>query len=153
MSIIEVVKTDIPPDERLSIKTVNMRLIEVATIFNWAVNNNLVGSHPFKNAVLKIQQNDDAERPAISDDDIRKIIENLPKSAEEPSKYWVPLIACFTGMRQSEIAQLDGEDVVDRDGIWCIDINDRGDKRLKNGNARRVYLAVRHGILLNVPVF
>ncbi len=138
MSILEVVKTDIPPDERLSVKTVNMRLIEVATLFNWAVNNNLVGSHPFKNAVLKIQQNDDTERPAISDDDIRKIIENLPKSAEEPSKYWVPLIACFTGMRQSEIAQLDGEDIVDRDGIWCIDINDRGDKRLKNGNARRI---------------
>ncbi len=73
MSILEVVETDIPHGERLSIKTVNMRLIEVATIFNWAVNNNLVGSHPFKNAVLKIQQNDDAERPAISDDDINVI--------------------------------------------------------------------------------
>ena len=50
-------------------------------------------------------------------------------------------------MRQSEIAQLDGEDIVDRDGIWCIDINDRGDKRLKNGNARRI--VPLHPMLIN----
>ena len=53
-------------------------------------------------------------------------------------KFWIPLIACFTGMRQSEIAQLDGDDIVNMDGTWCIDINDRGDKRLKNGNAKRI---------------
>jgi hypothetical protein len=41
-------------------------------------------------------------------------------------------------MRQSEIAQLDGDDIIDIKGIWCIEVNDRGDKRLKNLNARRI---------------
>ena len=116
-----------------------MRLIEVATMFNWAVNNGLVDSHSFKNAVLKIQKRDDAERPAVSDADIKTIIENLPQSPAELSRYWAPLLACYTGMRQSEIAQLDGDDIVDMNGTWCIDINDRGDKRLKNSNAKRCY--------------
>lgn len=137
-TIEDIIKTKLPVHELLSIKTVNMRLIEVATMFNWAVNNGLVDSHSFKNAVLKIQKSDDAERPAVSDADIKTIIENLPQSPEEPSRYWIPLLACFTGMRQSEIAQLDGDDIVDLNGTWCIDSNDRGDKRLKNNNAKRI---------------
>lgn len=137
-TIEDIIKTKLPAHELLSIKTVNMRLIEVATMFNWAVNNGLVDSHSFKNAVLKIQKSDDAERPAVSDADIKTIIENLPQSPAEPSRYWIPLLACFTGMRQSEIAQLDGDDIVDLNGTWCIDINDRGDKRLKNSNAKRI---------------
>jgi len=138
MSIDDIVNMERPADELLSIKTVNMRLIDVATLFNWAVNNAVIESHPFKKAVLKIQKSDDAERPAVSDADIKVIIENLPRSQAEPSRYWVPLLACFTGMRQSEIAQLDGDDIVDMNGTWCIDINDRGDKRLKNNNAKRI---------------
>jgi integrase len=138
MTIDEIVSADRPADELLSVKTVNMRLIEVATLFNWAVTNALVDSHPFKKAVLKIQKSDDAERPAVSDADIKVIIENLTRSVSEPSKFWIPLIACFTGMRQSEIAQLDGDDIVNLDGTWCIDVNDRGDKRLKNSNAKRI---------------
>jgi len=136
-TIEDIIKTKLTAHELLAIKTVNMRLIEVATMFNWAVNNGLVDSHSFKNAVLKIQKSDDDERPAVSDADIKTIIENLPRVETEPSMYWVPLLACFTGMRQSEIAQLDGDDIVDMNGTWCIDINDRGDKRLKNSNAKR----------------
>jgi len=138
MTIDQIVSVERPADELLSVKTVNMRLIDIATLFNWAVSNAMIDSHPFKKAVLKIQKSDDAERPAVSDSDIKVIIENLPKIQGEPSKFWIPLIACFTGMRQSEIAQLDGDDIVNMDGTWCIDINDRGDKRLKNGNAKRI---------------
>ncbi len=38
MSIDDIVKMERPAEELLSIKTVNMRLIEIATLFNWAVN-------------------------------------------------------------------------------------------------------------------
>lgn len=138
LSIDEIVQLEKRPDELLSVKTVNMRLIDVATLFNWAVANSIITNHPFKRAVLKIQKSEDSERPAISDSDIRTIISKLPMSKNEPSVYWIPLIACFTGMRQSEIAQLDGDDIVDIDGTWCIDVNDRGDKRLKNPNAKRI---------------
>lgn len=138
MAILDIIQTERPASELLSVKTVNMRLIEAATLFNWAVNNGLVDNHPFKRAVLKIEKNDDAERQAISDADIKKIIENLPRSPEAPSLFWIPLLACFGGMRQSEVAQLDGDDIVNIGGTWCIDVNDRGDKRLKNNNAKRI---------------
>jgi integrase len=137
-AIHDIIQTARPASELLSVKTVNMRLIEVATVFNWAVNNGMVDSHPFKRAVLKIEKSDDAERQAISDADIKKIIENLPRSPEAPSSFWIPLLACFGGMRQSEVAQLDGDDIVNIGGTWCIDVNDRGDKRLKNNNAKRI---------------
>jgi integrase len=138
MSIEEIAQLKKLPDELLSVKTVNMRLIDAATLFNWAVANSIITNHPFKRAVLKIQKSEDSERPAVADDDIRTIIEKLPMSKAEPSAYWIPLIASFTGMRQSEIAQLDGDDIVNIDGTWCIDVNDRGDKRLKNPNAKRI---------------
>ena len=147
MSINDIVKTKHPATELLSLTTVNMRLIDVATMFNWAVTNNLIEGHAFKNAKLKIQKSDDAERAAVSDADIKKIIENLPRETAEPSMYWVPLMACFTGMRQSEIAQLDGDDIIQINDTWCIDVNDRGDKRLKNSNAKRI--VPLHPMLLN----
>ncbi|TGQ43766.1 site-specific integrase [Mesorhizobium sp. M4B.F.Ca.ET.214.01.1.1] len=52
-------------------------------------------------------------------------------------KYWLPLIALFSGMRQEEIAQLHVEDVKVADGITFFDINDRPPRMLKNANAAR----------------
>ncbi|MCP6725949.1 hypothetical protein NL526_28220, partial [Klebsiella pneumoniae] len=63
MSIDDIAQLNKQPDELLSIKTINMRLIDAATLFNWAVANSIIVSHPFKRAVLKIQKSNDAERP------------------------------------------------------------------------------------------
>ena len=95
LSIGDIAKFEHRADELLALTTGNMRLIDVATMFNWAVNNGLTDSHPFKNAKLKIQKSDDVERPAVSGADIQKIIENLPQNPAEASAYWVPLIACL----------------------------------------------------------
>jgi site-specific recombinase XerD len=40
-------------------------------------------------------------------------------------KFWVPLIAVFSGLRQEEICQLHVDDVRQEDGIWYFDINNR----------------------------
>ena len=47
-------------------------------------------------------------------------------------KFWLPLIAVFSGMRQEEICQLSLEDVRETNGIAYFDINDRGARTLKN---------------------
>ncbi len=52
--------------------------------------------------------------------------------------YWAPLLALFTGARQGELVQLYVEDIYRHDGTWVIDINDKGDKRLKNKGANRI---------------
>ncbi len=58
------------------------------------------------------------------------------------SKYWVPLIGLYTGMRLGEIVQLQVSDIRDADGVAFIDINkgldhDEEGKRLKTENAAR----------------
>jgi integrase len=52
-------------------------------------------------------------------------------------RYWPPLIALLSGMRQEEIAQLHVEDVKEAEGIAFFDINDRPPRMLKNANAAR----------------
>ncbi|ESX03693.1 integrase [Mesorhizobium sp. LSJC268A00] len=52
-------------------------------------------------------------------------------------RYWLPLIALFSGMRQEEIAQLHVDDVRESDGIVYFDINDNPPRMLKNANAAR----------------
>lgn len=52
-------------------------------------------------------------------------------------RYWLPLIAIFSGMRQEEIAQLHIEDVKESEGVTYLDINDKPPRMLKNANAAR----------------
>ena len=52
-------------------------------------------------------------------------------------KFWLPLIAVFSGMRQEEICQLRLADVRPIEGIWVFDLNTRTGQQLKNANAIR----------------
>ena len=55
-----------------------------------------------------------------------------------------PLIGLYSGMRLEEICQLYCEDIVEKNSIWCFDINQNPskdgtvDKQLKNLNAVRL---------------
>lgn len=61
----------------------------------------------------------------------------LGKQIIRDEKFWLPLIAVFSGLRQEEICQLRIEDVRQEDGIWFFDINERAPRKLKNSNAVR----------------
>ncbi len=71
-------------------------------------------------------------------------------------KFWLPLIAVFSGLRQEEICQLDVEDIRQDEGVWFFDINDRPPRKVKNATAvRRVPLhaeLLRLGFLTHVEV-
>lgn len=61
---------------------------------------------------------------------------NVPKR----SRYWLPLIALFTGMRMGEIAQLWTDDVLEQDGVWALRVqfNANRDQELKNPGSDRI---------------
>ncbi|KQT77414.1 site-specific integrase [Methylobacterium sp. Leaf466] len=69
-------------------------------------------------------------------------------------KFWLPLIAVFSGMRQEEICQLQVEDIRQDEGVWFVDINDRPPRKVKNVTAvRRVPVhseLIRLGFLAHV---
>jgi integrase len=53
-------------------------------------------------------------------------------------KFWLPLIAVFSGARQEEICQLHVEDIRQEEGVWLFDINPRPPRKLKNRSAVRL---------------
>lgn len=63
------------------------------------------------------------------------------KNTKAPN-FWIPILGLFTGARREELCQLLIEDVVKRDGIWCLDIRDDNAKRksVKIGERRIVPL-------------
>lgn len=61
------------------------------------------------------------------------------KGLSEATRFWVPRIALYSGMRQSEICQLDVTDVrVTKSGTpYLLSTDDGGDKQLKNAMSRK----------------
>ena len=57
-----------------------------------------------------------------------------------PDLFWGCMIALFTGSRKNAVFTLQYKDIVQRDGIWCINfVSDYpGIKKLKNENSERV---------------
>ena len=62
----------------------------------------------------------------------RKNIYNSPR-------YWIPLIALYTGMRLNEICQLYCDDVKYENRVWYFQLTDeRPDQHLKNKQSKRI---------------
>ena len=57
-----------------------------------------------------------------------------------PYQFWMPLIAAFSAMRIAEIAGLTPGDIVERDGIWCMKIEENKEigKRVKTLSSKRL---------------
>ena len=52
-------------------------------------------------------------------------------------KFWVPLIALFTGMRMGEIVQLQISDIKNENNIFYFDVSKGADKSLKKSGSKR----------------
>lgn len=68
----------------------------------------------------------------------------LPLARSRPDRFWIPALGLLTGARLNEICQLHVEDIVNVDGIWCLNLslfNEHGvradDKKLKNTSSER----------------
>lgn len=62
-------------------------------------------------------------------------------------RFWVPLIAAYSGARLEEICQLHAADIREFDGVWCMVVEPGDGKRLKNANSQRAIPL--HPVLLN----
>lgn len=133
----------------LSIKTVNITVEAVASLFEWCTREGILSTNPAKGLQLKDKRQEIELRDAFTEDDLQKIF-SAPQYQKDtfkhPSHFWMPLIGLFSGMRREEIAQLHVTDLYhdENSGLWLFDINDTpsksqaDQKRLKNKNARRI---------------
>jgi integrase len=150
-TIHEILKMDV--DVPLSKTSVEKYMIRIGAFLKWAAKHKYIEAN-FADGltVLKKDRKEEEERDAYSEEDLQRLIGSplytSPRREDHPERYWIPLIGLYSGMRLNEICQLHLEDIKEVDGIVCFDINDDGEKRLKNISSRRIIPV--HPILLKL---
>lgn len=122
----------------ISVKTVNKYMSRIGSLLKYCQEQGMINVNPATGLQIAEKQRADQERSAYSLEDVKNIVSNLPVDCSRPERYWIPLIGLFQGMRLAEICQLHIGDVVQVDGVWCFDINNAGNKQLKNDASVRV---------------
>ncbi len=104
-------------EDTLTAKTVNKYLVLLSSLFKWCVQNGMMASNIAEGLSLPERTSAHEERRPYDLDDIKRIVVNLPIKPDEPEKYWIPLIAMFSGMRLDECCQLHVADLRKVDGV------------------------------------
>ncbi|QXE92809.1 site-specific integrase [Geomonas subterranea] len=122
----------------MSITSVNKHLTRFTSLMSHCVKERVIDVNPAEGFLLKQKRKPEEERKTYSSDDLKAIMKHLPQDDDRPERFWIPLIAMYSGMRLDEICQLYTADVREVDGIWCIDVNDALDKKLKTISSSRL---------------
>jgi integrase len=144
--------------ETISVANVNAYLNKFCSFMNWCVTEEYIDKNPSKGLRVPDLVKKRDKRKSFTTQQLRRIFNaplytgcqddshgyakigtNQPKRA----RFWVPIIALFTGMRLNEICQLDVADMVKIDGYDCFSISesvaDQSDiKRLKTASSERI---------------
>ena len=143
-----------PKDKKPTTSTVNKLMDRISTLLDFATTQQVIPSNPAKSVMReKDKVHSKQKREAFTDDELKKIFESphftknewrRGQGRREPYRFWLPLIALFTGARISEIYQLNKSDVIEEDGVWAFNITDEYDKKtgamiksVKNQNSIR----------------
>ena len=141
--VINLIKNDdLPPCRILSTKTVNKNLVRINAIFEYAQKRGDITVNPaYKLKIVTKKKKASEEKDPYSKDDIEKLITSpafAKVDKERPERFWIPLIALYSGCRLGEICQLYKSDIKEDYGIPHFDINDEEDKVLKTASSKRV---------------
>jgi integrase len=114
--------------------TVNKMMAKLCAVINWAFQNGHI-KHDYTKG-LKVKGVKSVRR-AYSAAELVKVLDRVT-TEREPHKRLFGLVATITGARAGELTQLTKADVVEEAGHLCLDINDNGDKSIKNAASARV---------------
>ena len=107
----------------------------MAAFLSWCQKHGDIATNPAAGLQMRDNRRASEERSTYAKEDIEKILKSISpfRTGKHPERYWIPIIALYSGMRQSEIAQLYVDDVKQVDGIWCFDVNESSeDKSVKS---------------------
>ncbi|WP_337182201.1 site-specific integrase [Shinella sp.] len=127
----------------IKVTTINKYLQTYNDMFEWAYKNGLAEKNHFSGLTIRVRKDRKQGREAFSPEQMTSILRVVNDESspliKKAYRKWGPLIGAYTGARLNEIAQLELADFVEKDGIWCFDINDEGDgKQLKTTAAKRL---------------
>ena len=141
--------------QTLSYATQEKRLRFFKGMLSWALDEGYLAKVPGAKVKIEKPNKQEKDRDPYSNDQLRRIFRspvftgrhsetwsNSPGTVLlRDGKFWVPLIALYTGMRLGEIVQLQKSDVKQEDGNWFFDNckNEGEVKRFKTkSSVRRV---------------
>jgi len=121
--------------------TVNKTINRNSSMLNWAVRNGYMEKNPLLGMHIQSKKRADEFRDVFSTEDLKKLFQS--KAYVEDTHlhsfyFWIPIIALFTGMRLDEICQLHLDDIRKEDGVYVFDVNDDGERKLKNLSSKRI---------------
>ena len=139
----------------LHIKTVWNWTVVYKAMFEFAVERDLIRKNPAAKMMRKPSAEESEERSPYEAEDVAAIFSakmfygysgngyrDQPGSTlAKDHKYWLPILALWTGARVEELATLDKAEIKVEDGVSFIDLTERplkGPRRVKNRSARRV---------------
>lgn len=148
----ELAALNVPPEQRLKSETLKNQFNTVKGFLSWAGEEGyLMNPSHYKKLLIVPKVAKTCKRRGCTTDELRRLFAPecfLPELAgrnkqEKPWRFWVPLLALFTGARLEEICQLNLEDIGYDDAVkcWFIHITDQtgsGGKSVKTEAARRV---------------
>ncbi len=136
MTIQKIVNSE--ATETLTPKTINKYLVLLSSLCKWCVKNGMMETNIAEGLSLPEETSAHEQRSAYSPEDLVRILYSLPRDPAYPERFWIPVIAMYTGMRLDEICQLHLEDIREVDGILCFDINDGGQRKVKTSAGKRI---------------
>ena len=157
-------QADIPEEDRLSIKTRRDYVSLYNYFLRWLKTNYVLPI--WLDAILKAPKDTSSsnkKKAMFSQEDLINIfsLSEYVAEDEKPYKFWLPLLALFTGARREELLQLHLSDFIIKNNTKCINITDLEDedeegesvgrKQLKNVASRRIVPI--HEELLNLGLW
>lgn len=131
--------------------TINNRLRKLTSFFHWCKANGYIKQNPLTGMKMMTGSAKDA-RLSFDPCDLQALLKlnTLAQEAKRhPWRYWLPLLARFTGARLEELCQLHVDDITNHQGTPCLRIDDKHEgQQLKNTSSRRT-LPI-HPILLKL---
>ncbi|WP_293825300.1 DUF6538 domain-containing protein [uncultured Brevundimonas sp.] len=136
---------------------INVIIPFLGTLFNYAVDNDLIPANPAKGIKVADKRRAKDKRLHFDRDELQAMFSgpvhtdgDRPVGGGGEAAYWLPLLALYTGARQTELGQLHPDDVyeeayLDEDGgehsAWVMrfaENEERGQKVKTEGSERRI---------------
>ena len=109
---------------------------------NWAIKQGYTQQNVFRGKLEPIRKTETVEK-YFTTQEMNLILGEQLKSESlainKPERYWVTMLAAYSGARLNEVCQLNVSDIQKIDGIWAINLNaDSEDKSIKTEAGNRI---------------
>ena len=138
--VLEAVKD--APVKPISDATKNRNLGLVSSLLKWCVRRGYMKLNPAEGLGVKESGKASDKREIYTREDLELLLsapEFKSPDKDRPERFWIPLIALYSGMRLEEICQLHTKDIREVEGFPCFDVNENApDKSVKSGAGIRL---------------